>query len=126
MTNKYELVNDDTTIITLNNDDGSTTEKTLKRIRALKDVQTSHSLVKTGDLGGFIESEVNLSQKGNCWIYRGKVYGTTTIEDNAVFTSGGTVHTNCELEGNCSVDTSIGPNIGVGRKCNYWSHFRSN
>ena len=38
--------------------------KTLYRIKALKDFGT----VKEGDLGGFIESEKNLSQEGNCWV----------------------------------------------------------
>lgn len=35
------------------------------RIQALRDF----SDVKKGDLGGFVESEDNLSQDGNCWIY---------------------------------------------------------
>ena len=35
------------------------------RIKALKDF----SDVKKGDIGGFVESEDNLSQEGNCWIY---------------------------------------------------------
>ena len=37
----------------------------LHRIRALKNFND----VKTGDIGGFVESEWNLSQEGNCWIY---------------------------------------------------------
>lgn len=35
------------------------------RIQALRDF----SDVKKGDLGGFVESEGNLSQEGDCWIY---------------------------------------------------------
>lgn len=35
------------------------------RIRALKDF----SDVKKGDIGGYVESEKNLSQEGDCWIY---------------------------------------------------------
>ena len=38
--------------------------KTLYRIKALKDFGS----VKEGDLGGFIESEKNLSQEGDCWV----------------------------------------------------------
>ena len=38
---------------------------TLHRIRALKDFGD----VKAGELGGWIESERNLSQNGDCWIY---------------------------------------------------------
>ena len=39
--------------------------KTLYKIRALK----NFSDVKKGDLGGWVSSENNLSQEGNCWIY---------------------------------------------------------
>lgn len=59
----------------------------LYRIEALKDF----SNVKKGDKGGFVESEDNLSQKGNCWIYHtAKVFdnaavcGDALISDNAV------------------------------------------
>lgn len=46
------------------------------RIQALKDF----SDVKAGDLGGFVESEDNLSQRGNCWIYdMGFVYGDARV-----------------------------------------------
>ena len=38
---------------------------TLYRIQAVRDFAD----VKSGDLGGFIESTSNLSQSGNCWIY---------------------------------------------------------
>lgn len=38
---------------------------TLRRIRAL----ISFGDVKAGDLGGFIEKENNLSQRGNAWVY---------------------------------------------------------
>lgn len=37
----------------------------LYRIKAL----TSFSDVEEGDLGGWIEKEENLSQKGNAWVY---------------------------------------------------------
>ena len=38
----------------------------LHRIRALRDVRED---VRAGDLGGFVQSEENLSQEGSCWIY---------------------------------------------------------
>jgi len=38
---------------------------TLHRIRALRDFGD----VRTGDLGGWVESEHNLSHEGNCWLY---------------------------------------------------------
>ena len=53
---------------------------TLHRIRALKDFND----VKAGDLGGWVESEDNLSQEGNCWVYRNaKVYDDAEVSDNA-------------------------------------------
>ena len=53
---KYELTNETREFIGL----------TLYRIRALKDVPSIE--VKSGDLGGFIEKESNLSQEGNAWV----------------------------------------------------------
>ncbi len=54
---------------------------TLYRIRALKDFGT----VKAGDLGGFIESENNLSQDGLCWVAdNAKVFGDARIFADAV------------------------------------------
>jgi len=53
---KYELTNQKVYI----------DNKTLYRIRALKDFEN----VKNGDLGGYIRSENNLSQEGNCWVYK--------------------------------------------------------
>ena len=52
----------------------------LKRIQALKDFGD----VKKGDLGGFVESEGNLSQKDDAWIYNdAKVFGDAFISGNA-------------------------------------------
>lgn len=52
----------------------------LYRIRALKDFAD----VKKGDIGGFVESEDNLSQSGNCWIYdNAKVFDKARIYDDA-------------------------------------------
>ena len=57
-------------------------ENGLWRIRACKDFGD----VKKGDFGGLVESEDNLSQYGECWIYEGakiigkrKVFGTQKI-----------------------------------------------
>ena len=41
--------------------------------------------VSKGHIGGFVENESNLSQKGNCWIMPGScVYGKSKVEDDAV------------------------------------------
>lgn len=86
---KYEILEDN--FIIEKTSDGR--EIKLYRIKALKDfeVDGSHG-VKRGDIGGYIESESNLSQESNSWIHDdAKVYGGSTIlasnvyiEDNAV------------------------------------------
>ena len=53
----------------------------LHRIQALK----SFGNVNENNLGGWIQSEKNLSQEGNCWISNNaKVYGNARIEDEAM------------------------------------------
>lgn len=53
----------------------------LHRIKALKDFGD----VEAGELGGWVEAERNLSQKGNCWITTdAKAYANAKICDNAV------------------------------------------
>ena len=50
------------------------------RIRALKDFRN----VKVGDIGGWVCSENNLSQEGECWIYdEAKCLDNAIIYDNA-------------------------------------------
>ena len=41
-------------------------ENNMFRIKALKNFNN----VKEGDLGGLIEKEINLSQEGDCWVYK--------------------------------------------------------
>ena len=74
---KYEMTN-----ITMEYE-----ERTLYRIRALKDF----SDVKAGDLGGWVETEYNLSQEGNCWIYdeakcmdNARMYHNSAMYNNSV------------------------------------------
>ena len=71
MTKKYELTNEKIEYEI----------RTLYRIRALRDFED----VKMGDLGGFVESEKNLSQEGDCWIYDdSKVTGGSVITDHSI------------------------------------------
>ena len=50
------------------------------RIKAIKDF----SAAKAGDLGGFVESESNLSHEGDCWISgNARVYAKAKVTDNA-------------------------------------------
>lgn len=58
---------------------------TLHRIQAIKDFGD----ITAGEHGGWVESERNLSQEGNCWInMEAKAYGYAEICDNAVLTCG--------------------------------------
>ena len=67
---------------------------TLHRIRALRDLNISITCqgltysveIKKGTLGGFVESEKNLSQDGNAWIFGdGCVYGDSRIKSSLIF-----------------------------------------
>ena len=73
---------------------------TLYQIKALKDFGG----VKTGDLGGWVASEKNLSQEGNCWVYgNANVYGNAEVHDNAEVYGDARVHGNAWVCGNARV-----------------------
>ena len=67
---KYELTEETTNIF----------GKTLHRIRATRDFSNVHA----GDLGGFIENELNLSHDRDTWVYGNAwVYGEARVYGNA-------------------------------------------
>lgn len=72
---KYELTNE-------KKDVG---RHTVYRIRAIKDIPVAEDhVIKAGTLGGFVESESNLSQQGKCWIYdEAVVYAGAMVSGNA-------------------------------------------
>ena len=73
---------------------------TLHRIEAL----THFSDVYKGDKGGFVESEDNLSQKGDCWIYgTAKVYGNAMVYGNAEVYGDASVYNNARISDNAKV-----------------------
>ena len=89
--NKYELVNDDS--IKWNG-------RTLCRVQALKDFGD----VKKGDLGGYVESESNLSQTGNAWVYdNAKVYDDAQVIENAKIYSNAEVYGCARVSGNAQI-----------------------
>ena len=89
--NKYEMLHEDKIEI------GS---HTLYRIRALKDFGN----VKTGDIGGYIEKEANLSQEGICWIYdNAKVYDSAKVFSNAKVYGSAKVFSNAKVYGSAWV-----------------------
>lgn len=75
---------------------------TVYRIEALKDFGD----VAAGDLGGWVESEDNLSQESDCWIYDDVVvYENARVEDSALAYGNVTISGNARLsEGACAMD----------------------
>lgn len=58
-------------------------EGDLYRIYATRDI--NGGVISAGEKGGLIESEQNLAQNGNCWVYRGaKVVGNSRVASNAL------------------------------------------
>ena len=125
MDKKYELVKEDS--IEFNG-------RTLYRIRALKDFtnkQCTGSIneIKVGDLGGYVQSEENLSQNGQCWIFdNAAVYDNGMICDNAIICDNAKIHNNVKIGGdveiyrNAEIDDNvkiygngaIGKNVKIG------------
>ena len=78
----------------------------LYRIEALMDF----SDVKTGDKGGFVQSENNLSQLGNAWVYgnakvcgKAEVYGNAKVCGDAEVYNYAVVYDNAKVYGDAKV-----------------------
>ena len=90
MENKYKLTEE---TINVNG-------KTLYRIEALKDFND----VKKGDKGGFVESDNNLTQSGDCWIYdNAKVFGDALVYGNAAVCDNASVYGHAIVYGDAIV-----------------------
>lgn len=81
---------------------GARDARGLYQIRALRDIPCW--AVKKGDLGGWIVSEANLSQEGDCWVSgeamildNAKVLGNAGVYGNAL------VYDNARIDGNAQV-----------------------
>lgn len=76
-----------------------TDETVLHRIRALKSfVDANGQVVTKGDLGGWVQSEDNLSHEGRSWIYDdARAYGRSKVLDDA------TLHGESEISDNVVV-----------------------
>lgn len=103
MEKKYRLLEDDTITVC---------GRTLYRIEALMDFAN----VKKGDKGGYVESENNLSQEGNCWVYNkarvfedafvcgdAHVYGKARVLGNAWVSGKAHVLGNAWVSGHCQI-----------------------
>lgn len=73
---------------------------TLHRIKALRDF----GIINTGELGGWIESEKNLSQVDNAWVYGdAMVYDDAIVSDNAWVYCNAKVYDNANVCGNAII-----------------------
>ena len=96
MYKKYRIVSNDT--ISVKDDAG--VKRKLYRIIAVR----SFGMVREGALGGYIESEKNLSHEGFCWIYdHAKVYDEARVYGDAVVFDGARVHDRAEVRDHARV-----------------------
>lgn len=62
---------------------------------------------ESGDLGGFVESENNLSQDGDCWIYdEASAVGQSVVKDNAMLRDEAFIQDNAIVSGEAIVQDS--------------------
>lgn len=78
----------------------------MKEIIAIKDFQN----VKTGDVGGFIENEKNLSHIGNAWVSKGaavsgdaQVFGNAYISGNSHIFGHAFIYGDAKVDGNAKI-----------------------
>ena len=77
--------------------------KILHRIQAVRDF----GKIRTGDLGGWIEKEGNLSHEGDCWVYNdAQVYDNARVGANALVGDDAHVFGNAQICGNAWVYNS--------------------
>ena len=110
MSTKYELTDETKNLFDI----------TLHRIRALRDIPSAG--VKSGDLGGWIEKESNLSKCGNAWVYdNAEVYGNAWVYDNAEVYGNARVCDNARVFGDARVcgDAEVYDNARVCGNADY-------
>jgi UDP-3-O-[3-hydroxymyristoyl] glucosamine N-acyltransferase len=72
----------------------------LYRIKALKDFTD----VKIGDIGGYVESEDNLSHEGSCWVYNdAQMFGNATMSGNAFMFGNAVMSGKAQMFGNATM-----------------------
>lgn len=70
----------------------------LHQIIALRDIESIG--VKKGDLGGWIEKEINLSQSDNAWVFGdAQIYGDAQVSGNTMLMNGSFLVTWAVCEG---------------------------
>lgn len=117
MMKKYELT-DKTLVIDTPTIEGGISRTILHRIRALKDF----SSIKNGDLGGWVETEDNLSQEDNCWISDNArisddavIFGNARVSNDVVIRDKAMISGYTRLSGNLIVfgDTQLTGSVWI-------------
>lgn len=94
--------------------------KKLYQIQALRNIRSID--IKKGDLGGYVESENNLSQEGDCWVHYaedkhygsdyGIICGNASVIENAQLYLRVIISDNAQISGNVVLRGSLG-NFGI-------------
>jgi NDP-sugar pyrophosphorylase family protein len=81
---------------------------TLYCVKALRSWRTEHGTeINKGDLGGFVQSEDNLSQLGTCWIAdEAQALGKSRIKDDALVCKNAIISGRAQVQ-DCAVVTDI-------------------
>lgn len=99
MEKKYELTDE---VIRETGGDGF--PAFLYRIKALRDFVCNGTSVHAGDLGGYVESEDNLSHEGTCWVFGdARVYDSAKVYDDACISDSAEVSAYAEVYGKAIV-----------------------
>ena len=83
--------------------------ESLYRIKALKEFENEATgvVIEKGQLGGFVQSEKNLSQDGTCWIDdNARVFNNAKVTDNAYVGDESMISLNAEVTDNAVVKES--------------------
>jgi NDP-sugar pyrophosphorylase family protein len=112
---KYEILTDNYRTI-----EGSK----IYRIRALRDFGN----VSAGDIGGYIESEANLEQKGEGWIFGDAIVkGNAILSGNAKIFEGVTIFDNAQVSGKAKIygHCCVGGNSKIHEDARLYGHIRA-
>lgn len=106
MDKKFEILENETKEIS---------SRKLYRIRALKDFESHGRKIRKGDLGGWVESEENLSQRGNCWVFdQSEVYGNSRVYEDAIIRNDSIIRDNAQIHGNAHIsDCDVNDNANI-------------
>lgn len=95
------------------------------QIKCVADFRNGHEVIKAGTLGGWIESESNLSQEGGCWIYPNSyVCDESCVSEDGRIGDGASLAYKSQVCGNAFVcgKASLHNSIVKDRACVYGSH----